>query len=212
MASASPINPWGAAVASGTVAATQYVYVYPGDGVTALTYAQTGIGDSADLLVGGGFGTSDAGVSGAPFELLPRYWLTDSVAAAVHAYYAVGSSSAMVGPEVDAVMSAGRFAFTMNAQWVLEVGAAGVGVGSVNAILAPELVITDRVSVFTEIDPSIGLPTATNDTSVAVTLVPGVSAVIGAQKRWSAAVGVQVPVTAPEDWSAAGVVSALIGG
>lgn len=107
-ASASPVSPWGAAVSSGTVAATQYVYVYPGEGVTGLTYAQTGIGTAADVLVGGGFNSSDAGVSAASFELLPRYWLTDSVAAAVHAYYAVGSSSAMVGPEVDAVMSAGR--------------------------------------------------------------------------------------------------------
>lgn len=100
----------------------------------------------------------------------------------------------------------------MNAQWVLEVGAGGVGVGSVNAILAPEFAITDRVSVFTEIDPSISLPTATEDTSVAVTLVPGASAVIGAHKRWSTAVGVQVPVTAPADWSAAGWVSVLFGG
>jgi hypothetical protein len=195
-AQAYPLNPWGTITAKGAVALTPYLYVYnSGHDWYPYLYGSYGINDKVDVIAGVGFGLGSAnGLDG--LELYGRYFLRDEVALVAHLNYSGGSFS--IAPEVDFVLSKGAFTFTGNLGVYPSFGGGGIDFGG---YLAPEYALSDRFSLFLEVNPYIvRLPTdsdgdGTEDskiTATSVVLVPGVGFSLDEEGNHTMAVGVQI--------------------
>jgi hypothetical protein len=196
-AAASPLNPWGATVGEGVVGITPFLYVDQTPAAYPLLYAQYGVSDSFELLVGAGatIAGPDVGSSFDSVELMPRFFFSETSAAVLHATWAPGAQDVEVGPEYHGAYSMDALDLTVNLGWAPSVGASGFGLGTLHAILAPERYLTDSTSLFLEINPSWDL----NDYGGAevdrlyVEVVPGVSTSFA--DTHYVALGVAVPVT-----------------
>jgi hypothetical protein len=193
-AAASPITPWGPTVGKGVVALTPFLFVDQTPAAYPLLYAQYGVSDSFELLVGAG-ATVGGGFSFDSVELMPRYFFSESSGVALHVNWAPGGTDMQVGPEYHGYYSTDAMDLTVNVGWAPTLGSSGFATGTVFAYIAPEKYLTEATSVFLEIDPSYDL----NDYGGAevdrlyVEVVPGVSTSIN--ETHYLAVGVGVPVT-----------------
>jgi hypothetical protein len=189
VANASPLNPWGSATAPGAALVNPYVYLNPGS-VNPLVYGSVGLSDRADLYVGVGETIPTAGAASGSLELFPRYFLDPSVAVAAHLYWTPGVDGVTLAPEVHVNHAWERFAITANAGWKPVLGKSGFSTGTVPILVAPELRLTPRFSVYVEADPTISLtggPTA-------LQVVPGFGATLDRESRHTISVGLQIPV------------------
>lgn len=194
-AQASPLNPWLAEPTStGAVGLTQYVYVYPSDGIVEpITYLATGLGDHADIILGGGLdlGGSPFGVAPISMELMPRFFVAEGFAVAAHTFWVPGASDLLVGPELQWSKAFGSASVAVNAGWKPSLGASGFDANVVAALVAPEYALSDRVGAFVEVNPVVALSA---NAATSVTVVPGASLIFGEDSAHSAAIGVQIPV------------------
>jgi hypothetical protein len=199
-ARAAPLNPWGAHVGEGVFALTPFLYVDQTPRFYPLVYGQYGVSSKLELLAGAG-----ASFGGGPFsfdgiEVMPRYFFTDEAGAALHISWAPGADPT-IAPEYHGAYENGSFALTVNLGWGPSIGSNGFQPGSVYALIAPELYLTDATSVFLEIDPSFGLGSGYPAGSrFYMELVPGISTSIA--ETHYLAFGVAIP-TAP--FSAGGI-------
>lgn len=192
---AGPLNPWGTATGDKTLAINPYMYIMPDGEITPTLYASVGIGDKFDIYAGIGtsmrFNNTDNIFSPGAIELFPRYFVTENVGFALHAIYVPGEVDAVLGPEVHAAWSVGRFAFTGNLGWHPMIGQSGFDAGGLYAIIAPEIyIVPDRLSFYLEVDPGLSLV----DPEFDMTLVPGFGVVLDEAGAHSLSLGVQVPV------------------
>ncbi len=194
-AQAAPLNPWLAIpTSSGAIGLTQYVYVYPSGGITEpITYLATGLGDRADIIVGGGLdlGGSPFGITPVALELMPRFFVADGFGVAAHTWWVPGAADLLVGPELQWTRAFGSMSVTVNAAWKPSVGAAGFDPNVVGALVAPEYAVSERVAAFVEVNPVVAI---SPNAATSVTVVPGASLLFGEGNAHSAALGVQIPV------------------
>ena len=186
-ASAGTLSPWGVHTSRGETWLTPYFFV-DGGSVTNATYLSIGLGDRFDLIGGAGVGWSgqvDPGV----VEAMPRYFVNENVGLVVRVGSVPGANQLEVGPEIHAAYGSGAFSFTINAGWRPALGQDG-GVGGAFAVLAPEVYVSDSVSLYVEVNPAIDLA----DGSAGATVVPGFSAAVGPH---SFAIGAMMPVDDP---------------
>jgi hypothetical protein len=186
---AAPLNPWGSTPGAGVFALTPYLLVYQDPDIHPYVYGQYGLTDRVDLMAGVG-ATTLQGFAVDDVELMPRFFLNDQNAVALHAKWAPGDTDVVVAPEWHGVFSAGSFTFTGNVGWGPTVGEHGFGAGTVYAIVAPEVFVTEATSVFVELDPTYDTAPTTDPFSLVV--LPGVSSNI-AEKHYFC-VGVGIPV------------------
>lgn len=190
---AAPLNLFGGMMDGGAVAVAPTVYA-SASAVDPLLYGSVGIGSKVDLTVGSGVssswtGTTDAG----SLDAVARYALTDELVLAVHGGMGFADDFASVGPELHWTRSFGSFDLTANAGWRAETTG---GTSTVALGVAPEVWVSDRVSLFCEIDPSLALgPDA--DPTPALTVVPGFSANLTDDGAHALSFGVQIPVGDP---------------
>jgi len=181
-AHAGALNPWYGRLDDGAAAVTPYVYVGNDAEVTPSVYVQSSFAGHFDVLVGAGGAFSPDGESTfTTVDLMPRVFLTDNLGATVRTIIDPQSGDASVGPEVHAVFSRSALTFASNI---------GYADGTTYGLLAPELALGDRTSVFFEVNPAFGAD------SVDLTLVPGLGLTLDRAGNHTAALGVQVPALA----------------
>jgi hypothetical protein len=188
---AAPLNPWGSATAPGTALVNPYLYVYP-DAMNPLVYGAAGLSERVDVYVGVGeyLPVNGAAAGAGALEFFPRFFLDPSVAVAAHVYWTPGVDGAVVAPEVHLNHTWERFAITANAGWRPVLSTAGFSAGTVPLIVAPEVRLTDRFSVYVEADPTFSLTGA----PVGIIVVPGVGASLDDPGHHGVSAGLQIPV------------------
>ncbi len=199
-AAAYPLNPWGSQTAQGLVVLNPFLYVYSGPSFYPIVYGLTGLSESSDIIVGaGGYVYVDGSGAGFDYvEVIPRYWLSDSVGLTLHLIYAApgsdsyGGNSLMVAPEVHGVLGGDSFGFTYNVgyrPWIGFGAGGGFQPGSVVALLAPEYNFSSQFSTFLEVNPSFALG---DGGGLGLTLVPGVGFALDEDQTHTFAVGAQI--------------------
>lgn len=201
VASAGTLSPWGAHTSVGETWLTPYLLVEPG-AVSNNTYVAIGTGDRFDLIGGVGLGYADTFEAGV-VEVMPRYFVSDQVGVVLRVGSVPGMPQLEVGPELHAAWGAGPLAFTTNLGWRPVVGE-GSAAGSAFAVFAPELFVTEALSLFTEVNPGVDLGAGDVD----VTLVPGFGFAKGDQ---GFAIGTQIPLADPGAWSVGAWYSVRLG-
>jgi len=185
-ATAAPLNPWAGATSAGTVLPTQYVYAGRG-GASTSTYLGIGFTDHIDVITGAGVAFEQEELAFGGAEVIPRFCVTEGACFA--ARVASDLDRLEVGPELHTAWSKGIFAFTGNFAWRTVYEDSSVGM----AIIAPEVFVSERLSLFTEINPSIDFLSS----QASVSLVPGASLTFGKDSNHSVAVGLDVAEGAP---------------
>lgn len=195
-AQAYPLNPWGAATPTRFVALTPYLYVYDlGSSYYPYLYASYGIVDGLDVIggVGAYLELGDGGGAGlSSVELMPRWFFSDQMGVALH--LTGGGGALKVAPEFHGIFgSSDAFMLTLNAGFGTFVGEGGFSLGGPYALIAPEYALSDRLSVFCEVNPSLSMAEGVDgmNTSWALTLVPGVGLTLDEEGSHTMAVGVQ---------------------
>lgn len=193
-AAASPLDPWGAHVGKGVVAVTPFLYVDQTPGLYPLLYAQYGVTDRFEVLAGAGFTVLPA-PSFDSIELMPRYFLADSTAVALHTSYVPGDDGLTLAPELHGVYSLGPIELTANVGWGPYMGGSGFSAGSAYALVAPEWYFTEASSLFLEINPTVDLADygGAEVDRFYMEVVPGVSTSF--DELHYLAFGVGIPVT-----------------
>lgn len=201
-AQAGALSPWGLQTTGGETWFTPYVFV-DNSSVSTSPYLSVGLGKRVDIIGGFGIGWSNGLQIGA-VEAMPRIFVHENVGLVVRVGSVPGAAQLEVGPEVHAAWTAGRFAFTANVGWRPTVGEDG-GLGSAFGVFAPEIFVSDAVSLFVEVNPSLDL---TDPTAPALTVVPGFSAAIGDH---SFAVGAMMPTDDPTAFTVGAWYSVRVG-
>ena len=200
-AQAYPLNPWGSATDQGYLAITPFLYIYNhGTEYDPYVYANYGITEKFDVIggVGGYVGSYGNGVEGGfgLAEAFARYWFTDQIGLALRAGF--DGNNLLIGPEIHSVLGGdSSFQFTINAGYrqALLNGAKG---GVASALLAPEYYVSDTLSFFLEVDPSLTIgPDGVGGTatSTGLILVPGVGFALDPEGAMTMAVGLQADVS-----------------
>lgn len=186
---ASPLNPWGSATAPGAALVNPYLYVTP-DAVNPLVYGSVGLSEHADVYFGYGELLPTAGGGVGTVEFFPRYFVVPQLALTPHLYWTPGVDGVTVAREVHLNLAAGRFSFVANAGWRQVIHARQLDPGTVPVILAPEVKLTDALSVYVEVDPTFSL----QGDAPALQVVPGFGLSLDPEGRQTVSVGLQVPV------------------
>ncbi len=186
---ASPLNPWGSATAPGASVVNPYLYVYP-EAINPIVYGSVGLSKSVDLYVGYGQLIPKTGAGEGSLEIFPRFFPVAALGLAPHLYWTPGSDSFILAPEVHANFASGRFSFLANLDWKPIVSSGEFTAGSVVLLAAPEVKLSDRLSVYVEVDPSLSL----EDDPFALLVVPGFGLTLDPEGRHSLSAGLQVPV------------------
>lgn len=188
---AAPLNPWGSATAPGTALINPYVYVYP-EATNPIVYGAAGLSDRVDVFLGVGqlLPVAGKGPGVGSLELFPRVFLDPSVALAAHLYWTPGVDGAIVAPEVHFNHTWDRFSITANAGWRPVFGSSGFSAGTVPILVAPELWLNRRFSLYVEVDPTFSLV----GDPIGLTVVPGFGAILDPDGHHSVSAGLQVPV------------------
>jgi hypothetical protein len=184
IAQAGALNPWYGRLGDGDAAVTPYVYVMNDGAVDASVYVQSSFAKHFDLLVGAG-GAMVPGAQGGftKVDLMPRVFLTDTLGATVRTIVSADGSTT-VAPEFHGVFARGSFTLATNI---------GYGGQTAYGLFAPEYALSERVSVYVEVDPVLPM-----DGEASLTTVPGVSLILDRNARHSCALGVQIPTLTPE--------------
>ncbi len=198
---AAPLTPWGLHTGAGETWLRPYLFV-DREGLSNRTYLSIGLGPRFDLIGGVGIGYSDHFEPGA-IEATPRMFVTEAVGVGVRIASVPGRDQLEMGPELHAAWSVGPLALTGNVGWRPVVGADNT-IGQAFAILAPELFVSDTVSLFAEVNPSLGLESGEAD----LTVVPGLGLDFGEQ---SVAVGAVLPIGDLGRWTLGGWTSFRLG-
>jgi hypothetical protein len=136
LASASPLNPWGAHVGEGALGITPFLFVDQGPAFYPLIYGQYGVTGQIDVMAGAG-ATIGRGFSFDTVELMPRYFFSDSSAAVLHATWFPAAGALSPAPEYHGVYElSDSLALTTNVGWA-PLLAKGFTVGSVTARSRP---------------------------------------------------------------------------
>lgn len=194
-AEAGSLNAWGLALGRDSVAVMPFASAGDG-GEFSQIYAAAGIGDAVDVNVAAGTAFAWDGGTETTLELLPRVFVSDTVGLGVHLYWTAGTEGVVLGPEAHGEWSAGRFTLGANVGWTPAL-ALGATFGDVWAVIAPEVYLADRWSVFCEVDPVVPV---TGDLP-GVTLVPGVGAMFDAEGAHSASLGLGVTPGPTPGWN-----------
>ena len=189
LAQASPLNPWGSATAPATALVNPYVYVYP-DATNPIVYGATGLSDRVDVFFGAGEYLPNNGARVGSLEFFPRFFLDPSVAAVAHVYWTPGIDGVIIAPEVHVNRTWGAFAITANAGWRPLISTMAPGLGTVPLVVAPELRLNSRFSLYVEADPTFSL----TGSSVSMLVVPGVGVALDPAGHHGFSAGLQVPV------------------
>jgi len=187
-----PLSPWGAKLDNQTFNVTPYLYGYPGSrSIYPVVYLGYGISDRFDVYVGGAadIGLDPSYVSPGELELFPRYFFNDSWAVSLHAYW-LPQVQVAAALEVHYNHFWDSLALTVNAGYAPTFDADGnISAGSVFAYIAPEYYITERFSVFAEVNPTFDL-----EDGLSVNLVPGVGIALDPEEVHTIALGLELPV------------------
>ena len=189
VAQAGALNPWGSATAPGVALVNPYVYVYS-NAVNPIVYASAGLSDHVDVYAGFGATLPNEGAGVGSLEFFPRYFVNPSLALAAHVYWTPAADALVLAPEIHANHTWDRFAITANAGWRPVLGSNGFSTGTVPIIVAPELRLSSRFSLYVEVDPTISL----GGDPVAMLLVPGVGVTLDSEGHHTLSTGLQVPV------------------
>lgn len=193
-AHAGGFTPWGTGTGDKTIALSPYFYVGP-DGTTTLApYVFFGATDYFDVMVGYGFGLDPQEANPAlpgRIEIMPRAIINSQAIFALHALYQPGADNAVLGVEFHGVAAAKHFAFTYNTGWWPSIGGDdGFNAGQWFAILAPEFLVNERFSVFTEFNPNVTIDGAV----FGATVVPGLTFYTDDALKHSFTVSATIPV------------------
>lgn len=186
---ASPLNPWGSATGQDTALFNPYFYVYP-EGANPILYGEVGLSDSVDVYFGAGTFLAAGAPATGSLEFFPRFFVDPSLALSPHVYWTPGSDSVIIAPELHANHTWTRFAIVVNAGWRPVIGGDGFSAGTVPLIVAPELRLNDRYSMFLELDPTFSL----DGGDAAMIVVPGFSAALESSGHHAISIGLQIPV------------------
>lgn len=202
-AEAYPLNPWGSHTATGYFAINPFLYVYSlGGEIDPYLYGLYGISDRFDVIAGvGGYAVfgDDGGVGVGGVELYPRFFVTDSLGFGPHITFVPGEG-VVLAPEVDGVAYFGEsFALTVNGRWSPELlfGGGGFSAGSVDLLIAPEYLLSSRVSLYLEVDPGYALG---DGGGAYLTLVPGVGLATDDDETHTFSIGLQIAVAEAENF------------
>ena len=186
---ASPLNPWGSATAPGASVVNPYLYVYP-DAINPIVYGSAGLSKRSDVYVGYGQLIPKAGAGEGSLEIFPRFFPVSALGLSPHLYWTPGSDSFILAPELHTSVSAGKFSFIANLNWKPIVSSGELSTGSVVLLAAPEVKLSDRLSVYLEVDPTVSL----EDDPFALVVVPGFGLTLDSEGRHSLSAGLQIPV------------------
>lgn len=191
---AAPLNAWGGAQARHTAAAYSLNYDALDGTVSHRLYGGLGLANG-DVWTGVGVVGSVADESGLryAFDIMPRWFPTDSFALSPHILYTQGDAQTVVGLEAHHVARIGAFALTTNVAWLPRVGAGGFDVGDLALLAGPEVFVTERVSFSAEVDVTASASVGVAD-STAATVSPAVCAALTADGTHTAALGAVLPV------------------
>lgn len=191
-ASAAPLNPWGAATPPGEALVSPYVSLGP-DAIDGNVFGAVGLAERLDLHVGLGSHLPREGTAYGMLEVLPRYFLVPQVALAPHVFWTPGADALVPAAEVHVDVATGRFSLVANVGWHPVVASSGASLGSLTLLAAPEVRLSERFSVYVEVDPTLSLV----GDPLALTLVPGFGMGLDPGARHGVSVGLQIP-TLPE--------------
>lgn len=199
VAHAGALNPWYGRLGDGDAAITPYVYVLDGGAVDASVYVQTSFARHFDLLVGaGGSMVPSVGSAMSTVDLMPRVYINDNIGGTIRTKVSTTGGGVSVGPELHTVHKKGSFTFASNVGYVDRVA---------YALFAPEFSLSDRFSLFVEVNPTVEIGGA-----VALMAVPGFGLAIDKEARHTCALGLQVPTLDPDPLSVGLWYSTSIGG
>ncbi len=187
---ASPLNGWGTPIGEATGMINPYVYI-SAEGANPILYGAVGLSKRSDVYFGAGTNLSTTSPATSSFELFPRWFIDPSMAFALHGFWAPGQDGVILAPEVHINRNwSDHLSFTSNVSWRPLLGTTKSSVGLIAVTAAPELHLTEAISVFVEADPAFPL----SKEPVSLLIVPGASLVLGRHDQHSFAFGLQVPV------------------
>ncbi len=189
VAFASPLNPWGSATSAGSVLVNPYLYVYP-EAVNPIIYGSAGLTEKIDLYFGYGQLIPTDGPGVGSLEFMPRFFVVPQLALTPHVYWTPGVDGVVTAPEVHLNLSSSRFSFVANAGWRPVLSSSGFSTGTVAILAAPEIKLSDRFSVYVEVDPTVSLV----GEALAMQVVPGFGMTLDPEARHGLSVGLQIPV------------------
>jgi hypothetical protein len=194
-AAAYPLNPWGSLVGAKTVSLTPYVYTSPGPVVSPYVYGGVGLGKSFDFYAGTAMNFAPASAGGTTFgsvELIPRYFIGGQVGISPHIFWYPGSDQLVVAPEVHYGGVFDKFGITANAGWrpnmTYAKGAGSMDAGTVFAVVAPEVFVSKRFALYTEVHEYFSAVDSSNSNM----LVPGVWFAVDPNMMHSFSVAAQI--------------------
>ena len=186
---ASPLDAWGGATGKGMLVINPNVGVTQGgvvDGSLVLSY---GPSERFDILV-------QAGLSGGPntspafdgLEVLPRFFLHESVGLALHAAWTPGSGVAQLGPELHLSWSRDAFSLYSDVGWAPEIGDT-FDPGTVFGRVALEGSPVPFFSVFVETTAEVNI----TDRAFGLQVTPGLGFTLDQAGLHEISAGVRVP-------------------
>lgn len=187
---ASPLGAGGPALGARTVAVNPAINVDLEGTVESGLYLTGGLREEIDLTIGAAWALgADGTVVPGAVEIMPRWFVHESVGLGLYTSWAPGEDEAVVGPQVHLNGAWGSVGVFGDFAWSPVVGRA-TGVGAVSVNLAAELSLFRSLSTFLEASGELDLQTL--ESAVAVT--PGFSLVLDRDGRHEMAAGLRVPV------------------
>ncbi len=185
-AAASPLNPWGSLAPEGTTTVAPYVYA-SASAVSSTLYASRGVHRLGDVYAGVGFVHESSGATRVLVEAFPRFGVGSQTAIVPHVVWGSAAADRSAGAEIHTWGGKGPLSWVVNLMWRTPLDPQAPSPGTLSAALAPEVSLTERVSMFIEVDPSIALETSATD----VLVVQGASVVLGSERAHTAVVALQ---------------------
>jgi hypothetical protein len=167
------------------------------EGTFAQVFSAAGWGDRADVNVGVGSLMGWKGGSATTLELLPRFFIHETLGVGAHLLVTPGAPGVVFGPEVHGEWAAGPFVFAANVGWMPSVGGKATSPGEVWGVFAPEVYLHPRASLFFEVDPIY----AVEEHAWSATLVPGIGVLFDDDGAHSASLGIGLSPGDPLGWS-----------
>lgn len=193
-AGAIPLNPIGTPQPEGTASLAPTAYVGPDGWFLPQLYGAVGV-RNADFNVGF-MGDFHPGEPGVPIlDVFPRWFVTEELALVPRVLAPIGAGAhPSAGFELHHVYNQGPFWLTSNVGGSFRVGGDKRD-GFAMLMVAPELFVNDRVSVFMEFNPTVWFEGVNlHDKNLTMLVVPGVAANLDERCFHQISIGLQVPV------------------
>ena len=147
-----------------------------------------------DIYAGVGGVRAASGAVRGIVEVFPRVGVGTNAALVSHVVWGTSPTDRAAALEVHTWGSHGRVSWVGNVGWRRPLCQHAPTLGTLNAAVAPEVSITNAVSLFVEVDPSVAL----DSSDVDVLIVPGASYVLGPHREHTAVIALQwSPVAGP---------------